>query len=139
MADMAKTKEQKMYRTNEEFLRRWPTSRGEGWVAVQTREGKLYVFGGGAVVSPDYPFVLCRTFVHNTAGMFDGQCEAWVSAKGPFFLNEKYVFDIKSDLIWALDEVIMAAINEEERIREVHEQRIWKLSDQAQALLKEIK
>lgn len=129
-----------MYRTNKEFNDRWPTGGGSGWVGIQTRDGKLYIFGGqGAVVSPDYPFGLYWARVHNTAGMFDGDCEAWISAKGPFFLNQSHVFDNKSDLIWALDKVIMAAIDDEEQIREVHEQRIWKLSDQAQALLKEIK
>lgn len=74
---------------NIRFLERWPTGRGEGWVAEQ--------------VKPEWNWNIIKVTTHNTSSLDDGDCECWPAIKGDKlesrFLYVHQVFQTQQEAI----------------------------------------
>lgn len=73
---------------NTKFLQRWPSGKGEGWVAEQ--------------IAPNWDWNVVKVTTHNTSGLENGGCECWPQWGGKLgrrFWNVDQIFHTEAGAV----------------------------------------
>lgn len=98
---------------NEQFLSRWPTGRGKGYIAYSWSLGRP-LSRVGSLCYLNHQFEPLAVQVANTTSLTNGDVEVWsLSGRivGPMFLHESVVFDCREDAVASINATMQAAID----------------------------
>jgi len=97
---------------NQQFLSRWPTGRGTGYIAYSWSMRKALA-SIGPLCYTEHLFEPLAVQVANTS-LDNGMAEVWSRSgpiAGPMFLHESVVFDSEAEVVSSINETLQASIN----------------------------
>lgn len=97
---------------NEQFLSRWPTGRGEGYIGY-SKSLKMAIAATGPLCFPKHQFEVISVKVANTGSLGNGGTEAWSRSGdliGPLFLPVSAIFDTEAEAAADINNTLQWAI-----------------------------
>ena len=98
---------------NDQFLYRWPTGRGTGYIAYSRSLGRV-TSSIGPLVLKGHKFEVVAVKVSNTTSLRDGSAEAWSTSGsliGPLFLRVSDVFDSETEAAADINASLQSSID----------------------------
>lgn len=111
---------------NEQFLARWPTGRGEGFIGY-SKSRKVAIAATGPLCFPTHQFEVIAVKVANTGSLGNGGTEAWSTSGGligPLFLPVSAIFDTEEEAAADINRNLQWAIDSKQREIEALQQEI---------------
>lgn len=116
--------------SDRQFLTRWPTGRGAGYISY-SHSLRRALASVGSLALLDHPFDVVAVNVFNTSSLHDGDVEAWSTSGtlvGPLFLPVSAIFESEAEAAAHTNSVLQDVIDAKARAVE-HLQREMQILD----------